>query len=672
MIKTTKNRLKHVFSLLLSPAIVIAFYAQIPIVSRAATYSSWNQLQAAIDSGSETTFTLTKDIAAASDVSSPLTFPGGKNWVLDLNGHTLNRGRTSAESAGHVIDVAQDATLTILDSSGNNSGKITGGKSDGNAGGICVYGTLNLEGGTITGNSCSGNGGGIYVKGGTVNMTGGAIEFNQTKKYGGGIFSCEHGTVQISAGDLKGNTAGIDGGGIHLNNTAADIKNANLLSNSAKKGGGLFVTSGSSCTLTDSAINSNTSSERGGGIAVQGKSTLDMNNCTLSSNTSASEGGNICTAEGSTFTMNGGTVEKGVAPRGGGIYLRKTTAEIANVTITGNKSAMEGGGIYVVEGQNYALVDSVITGNIALTRAGGILVLEDASLNLTGCTISKNSVMFCGGGIYSLGTLNLDNCKVEENTAASGGGFYLAQNSKTAVNYAWVSENKANTDGGGVWVGSAADTKARFDSTNFNKNTAGVSGGGLYTEGEGTLILNECGVKGNTAEEDAGGGMYLESGKLKLALLGADIQNNTAYYCGGVFSKGAIISMKGYVVINNNVSKALGIEQKDLLLAEGSYIANPGLYARSHIHVASAQKTIAKDVSKYQKKYFDIDGDTVFAVTDVIDTPVIGSIFGRGSIIIAVGIAAAGAAAIAAAVILKKRKKEGALSHENSGDNNEE
>ena len=82
--------------------------------------------------------------------------------TLDLNGHTIKGdGTTVAVVFNLGSNQAKGSTITIKDSSGNDSGKITGGK-----GGVKLDGkdcTLKFEGGTITGNHGSAKGGGIFM-----------------------------------------------------------------------------------------------------------------------------------------------------------------------------------------------------------------------------------------------------------------------------------------------------------------------------------------------------------------------------------------------------------------------------------------------------------------------------------------------------------------------------
>lgn len=103
--------------------------------------------------------------------------PGaGKTLVLDLAGHTL-----TAKEGERVF--VTSGNLVINDSSGDNSGKLTGGSAAHNSGGaVMIYGggTLTLNGGTITGNRDSAV---RVMRDATFYMNGGVITGNTADGY---------------------------------------------------------------------------------------------------------------------------------------------------------------------------------------------------------------------------------------------------------------------------------------------------------------------------------------------------------------------------------------------------------------------------------------------------------------------------------------------------------
>ena len=153
--------------------------------------------------------TLLEDVSG--NLNKTLSYPTEVlNITLDLNGHTITGdGSSVAVVINFGAKSSAGCVFTIKDSSGNNSGKITGGK-----GGVKLDGkgsTLNFMGGTITGNHGASKGGGIFM-GATafLNMTGGIITGNSVtgtsanSGLGGGVLA---NYATISGGAIYGNSA---------------------------------------------------------------------------------------------------------------------------------------------------------------------------------------------------------------------------------------------------------------------------------------------------------------------------------------------------------------------------------------------------------------------------------------------------------------------------------
>ena len=161
--------------------------------------SGWTSLQEAMSNGG--VVKLAADVIAES-TDAVLTVPEGKTVMLELNGHTINRALTSAVANGSVI--INNGILAIM---GTEGGKIIGGNTTGNGGGILNNGTLTLYGGEITGNHAAGQGGGVYntiTNTATTGfwMTGGLIDGNTAESYpaiGGDVTFNNLAVVQIDA-----------------------------------------------------------------------------------------------------------------------------------------------------------------------------------------------------------------------------------------------------------------------------------------------------------------------------------------------------------------------------------------------------------------------------------------------------------------------------------------
>ena len=198
---------------------------------------------------------------------TPTTAPSFNLWpipfdwtcTLDLNGYDIDRGLTDAQPDGQVIVILQSGNLTIKDSSStqpDGTGKITGGKDDGNGmnymgGGIYIMdsGSLTLESGTVSGNFADSSGGGVYVDpNGTFIMTGGIITGNTTTNNGGGVYvdsqdSFYLGTQSGSEGSspiISGNNSTM-GNNVYLSNTNVITIGGKLIKTESSGNIGIFM-----------------------------------------------------------------------------------------------------------------------------------------------------------------------------------------------------------------------------------------------------------------------------------------------------------------------------------------------------------------------------------------------------------------------------------------------
>ena len=204
--------------------------------------------------------------------------------TIDLNGHCLSRSLSAADANGHVIEVFEHGNLTIVDSSGDRSGSITGGWAN-NGGGICNYGTLTIQGVRITGCKAAQQGGGIKNNAGATLTVISSIITGNSAPNGGGIYNIEGGTMTISGIEvgstlswcsISNNTATEDGGGI-VNRGTATITAAYISNNEAANSGGGIWNSGTLSIATQYLsveIKNNTCNGEGGGLWNRG--TLNM------------------------------------------------------------------------------------------------------------------------------------------------------------------------------------------------------------------------------------------------------------------------------------------------------------------------------------------------------------------------------------------------------------
>lgn len=295
----------------------------------------WNL---AVESATGSTVTLLKDITAKTVDGKAGIFGSGKGFgtggfvlvpsgsagiTLDLNGKTLSRNLDTPQQNGHVIEIEQGAIFTLTDNSTGKDGKLTGGNTTGDGGGILYHGeNLKLLGGKIAGNIAAGNGGGIWDSGKGIAMTGGEISGN-TAKNGGGVYH-NSGSFRMMGGKITGNTAAENGGGVyHANDQFTVEDNGEIFGNTAKNGGGIYARSSTGIKKSDASIHDNTATENGGGIYLA-HGQLDMEGGKITGNTAAGNGGGVYhggekTGDTPTFRV-ANTVEVS-GNQGGNVYL---------------------------------------------------------------------------------------------------------------------------------------------------------------------------------------------------------------------------------------------------------------------------------------------------------------------------------------------------------------
>lgn len=246
---------------------------------------SESALKDALGGSSPISIKLTADIALTERVA----IPEGKTVTLDLNGHTLQRTEEGYHWYYMVIHLLGNATLTVNDGSGTNSGRITGGHAYGGGGIYCEKGSkLTFNGGTIIGNSVrndpdggAGWGGGVLVNDGAEATFNGGMVLGNGAPLGGGIYN--FGTLTIGNIVISGNT-GNDGGAI-FNRGTLNITAGSITDNLVNVHGGAGITNYGTINMTGGSITKNRSAKAGGGI-WQGGTMNVQGNPVISDNTS--------------------------------------------------------------------------------------------------------------------------------------------------------------------------------------------------------------------------------------------------------------------------------------------------------------------------------------------------------------------------------------------------
>jgi FG-GAP repeat len=492
---------------------------------------------------------VTTDETTVGPVTATVTVTGGR-----FNGNVAGN-----EGGGLWNDFDGNMTITGTNISGNTA---NGTASDSGGGGVFVQGgTLTINNATIVGNmvpNATGSGGGVLNDGGTLVINGGTISNNSTARAGGGIESTaanRNFTSTISSVTITGNTANINGGGIHVTDPDGGagtgtftITGGTIAGNTAvQEGGGVWNDAGSTMSVTGTLITGNTANannaagdQQGGGGAFNNGGTLIISGATITGN--------------AVVPLTGVTL--GADDGGGGVMNTTTASTSGTVTITNttisNNSATNGTG-----------------------SGGGILNVaphtgQTATVNVTGGTISNNTVNRAGGGVETNSlagggstVINLTGVTVTSNSAGiNGGGLHVTQpaastaTTTVTVTNSTFSSNSAGNEGGGLWDDVNAGATINVSGSTFNNNTA-VFGGGLFNKGTaGTINVTNSTVSTNSAGQKGGG---IDTEGAPVNLLFVTVFNNTATTGGGVNADTSSITANNSVIAGNTATTGANV-----------------------------------------------------------------------------------------------------------------
>lgn len=187
---------------------------------------------------------------------------------------------------------------------------------------------------------------------------------------------------------------------------------------------------------------------------------------------SSSNGGGVYNPNKCIFNMYGGQITKNSAEHGGGVYNTGTFnmygGEIDNNTATNSNSS--GGGIYNAGG-TFTFVDGSIYKNKA-NNGGGVFNNSGATIVLKNGSITENEATKWGGGIYNSSTSTFTITALDDNGNATN---------------TVISENTAGTSGGGIYTTGALSI-AGGPTITGNKNTSGINNNVILTSSTTSLV----------------------------------------------------------------------------------------------------------------------------------------------------------------------------------------
>ncbi|MGD2157599.1 MAG: CSLREA domain-containing protein, partial [Anaerolineales bacterium] len=318
-------------------------------------------------------------------------------------------------------------------------------------------------------------------------------------------------------------------------------------------GGGIRNSYGT-LTLNNSYVSSNSGHWRGGGIYSTG-GMLTLNNTTVGSN-NADVGGGIFNQSHTTMTLNSSSVSGNNAYDAGGIRSHGTLT-LTNTTVSANVAEHDGGGISNGQFSTLKLENSTVSTNTAERDGGGIhnrgsMILDNSNL-IDNTADSDHDLSGNGGGIWNEGPLDVYNSAISNNNATYGGGIYINGDITLILSKSTVADNVCAYNGAGIYNGGSSAFLVLHRSTIKGNDTGLGNGGGIY-HGSGDMTLNTCTVSGNTSG-NSGGGIYtagtLTLNNSTIAHNAADV-NNSSGDGGGIYISNGLTQAKNTIIGNNS------------------------------------------------------------------------------------------------------------------------
>ncbi len=231
---------------------------------------------------------------------------------------------------------------------------------------------------------------------------------------------------------------------------------------------------------------------------------------------------------------------------------------ISGMTVTGGYLSNNddvGGGIRNDTGAILSLTNVHITDNTAAI-GGGVYLAPSSNGVFTNCTFSANSStrpIYGGGGIRNLGNLTVTNSAISGNRAIDGGG--ILNSGSLTVTDSTISGNTATySEGSSGGIVNSGDNLTIINSTiSGNRALFGFNnGGGIRTAASGIVTITNSTITNNSAAgANSAGGVFRQDGVVRLrnSIIAGNVNN--AFQPDVAASDNTNISTHGYNLIGN-------------------------------------------------------------------------------------------------------------------------
>ena len=443
--------------------------------------------------------------------------PGGaiNHQGFNLSVNSCNFDSNVGSSGGSIYSVGENAKIENCNFTNNHY------NGYGEGGAISIGGANSQVTNCNFKNNSASNGGAIYIgaRGATVTN----CEFENNNGSYGGAINIYHDAATISDCNFTDNNATGSGGAIYIANDCNNhkITNCDFENNHANQTGGALYSDSVGTNVTYSNFTGN-SAPNGGAIQL-GSDNNDFD------------------IEHSIFENNHAycyETEWGVTGGHGGAINTANHDEvnhnINNVTFTDNTADVAGGA--VKHHSNWTFTDCSFTSNSAnpndnpafasdnIDNGGGALWCCDGISNLVRCNFTENNATF-GGAIR--GAVNMEGCKVEDNTAfnGNGGGIDMTIEESLFNDPAFLTSVQIHNS---IFTGNAA--KGEYMPTEDAKGGKS-QGGAIHIYRVEGMVIDNITCTDNTAYRGGAIDLYVMN---YTTIINSDISDNTATLGGGI------------------------------------------------------------------------------------------------------------------------------------------
>ncbi len=312
-------------------------------------------------------------------------------------------------------------------------------------------------------------------------------------------------------------------------------------------------------------------------------------------------------------------VESGKKVRLQGLTIKKTdaTASTSSAT-TGNGIAYPrnyGGGIIVAK-STVELTDCIISDNLA-QFAAGVYAFSNANITLNKCNIKNNTANAAagyGGGItVAQSTIELTDCIISDNQSVHAGGVYANTNNNITFRRCSIKGNSAtNGNGGGIWVTSSS--VYMYDSNISNNSCTGTAAGLYIYNSNAKFYIYNTTINNNTATQQVAGA-YIRDGA-EGYFVNCTIYGNTSNHASAGVGGIAFLGNTDKNVITNIINSTITNNTGSLAGGINGSISGTGLFTTTINNSIISGNSNAKDIGPgaggTHSKLYSIISDKVY------------------------------------------------------------